>query len=41
MDVQDAQDNQDGRLLHDLQPLKYKLLNIKDFLRISLLQFPH
>ena len=28
----DAQDNQDGRLLHDLQSLKYKLLIIIDLL---------
>ncbi len=32
MDAQDAQDYQDGRLLHDLQSLKYKLLIIIDLL---------
>ena len=37
----DAQDNQDGTLLHDLQTFKYKPLLIIDLIRISPLQFPH
>ncbi len=37
----DAQDNQDGRLLHDLQPINCNLLIIIDLLWISPLQFPH
>ena len=41
MDAQDAQDNQDVRLLHDLQSLEYKPLIMLDLLWIGPLQFPH
>ena len=41
MDAQDAQDNQDGTLLHDLQSFKYKALIIIDLLWTSPLQIPH
>ena len=37
----DAQDNQHGRLLRDLQSLKYKPLIVIDLTRISPLQFPY
>ncbi len=41
MDAQDAQDNQYGRLLHDLQPIDYKALIIIDLISIGRLEFPH
>ena len=37
----DRQDKQDEKLLHSLQSLKYKPLNIIDLLWINPLQFPH
>ena len=40
MDEQDTQDIQDGTLLHDLQSNNFKMLIIKDLIRISRLQFP-
>ena len=36
-----AQDNQEGRLLHDLQPIDYKTLIIIDLISIGRLEFPH
>ena len=39
--AQDAQDCQDGRLLHDLQSFKYKPLIIIDLLWVSPLKSPH
>lgn len=41
MDAQDTQDNQDGRLLRNLQSVKYKPLIIIDLIQNSPRQFPY